>query len=76
MKGLSKELNSEFDIKPSPQQTLKSRLLCRLKHLQLTAIFGNHSLSIIEIPEDYDSLTGALTDIVQEASELQSIEVN
>lgn len=118
LKGLSKELNSEFDIKPSPhgytgvQQSLKSRLLCRLKHLQLTAgeiiqvkltgdgtyiaknihvvnfaftllnegqaassVFGNHSLSIIEIPEDYDSLSSALADIVQEASELQSIEV-
>lgn len=38
--------------------------------------YGNHSIAILKVPEEYDSLEKALTDIVKEASELQSIEVN
>ena len=38
--------------------------------------FGNHSLAILQVPEKYDSLSGSLADIVTEASELNSVEVN
>ncbi len=37
---------------------------------------GNHSLAIFKVSEDYDSLQKCLTDIVKEASEIQSIDVN
>ena len=40
------------------------------------SVFGNHPLSIIQIPENYESLVQALSDIVDEASALQSIEIN
>jgi hypothetical protein len=118
LKELSKGLNSEFDVVPSPdgfigvQQSFKSRLLHRLKYLQLgpeevievkltgdgtyiakhvhvvnfaftllnegslaSSPVGNHSLAILQVPEDYDSLCATLSDIVKEARDLQSIEV-
>ena len=31
--------------------------------------------SILQVPEDYDSLLGSLSDIINEASELESIEI-
>ena len=37
---------------------------------------GNHSLAILKVPENYDSLEKSLADILKEAEELQSIEVN
>ena len=37
---------------------------------------GNHSLAILKVQEDYDSLQKSLTDILKEARELQSIEYN
>jgi hypothetical protein len=38
--------------------------------------FGNHSLAIMQVCEDYDSLAGSLTDTVNEASELKSVTIN
>jgi hypothetical protein len=37
---------------------------------------GNHSLAIFKISEDYDSLKTALCDVLKEAAELKSVEVN
>ena len=37
---------------------------------------GNHSLGIFKVSEDYDSLHTSLSDILKEACDLQSIEVN
>ena len=37
---------------------------------------GNHSLAILKVSEDYDSLHQSLTDILEEASTLQSIDIN
>ena len=119
LKQLTKELNSEFDILPSPtgytgvQQSFKVRLMYRLQQLKLnygetiqvkltgdgtniakhvhvvnfaftllnegslaSSPFGNHSLAILEIPECYDSLSGSLTDIIAEASELEFVQLN
>lgn len=119
IKQLTNELNSEFDIVPSPsgfpgvQQSFKSRLLYRLQQLKLNigdivqvkltgdgtyiaksihvlnvaftllnegpaalSVFGNHPLAIIQISENYDSIAQALSDLVNEASTLQSIELN
>ena len=36
---------------------------------------GNHSIAIMQVPENYDSLSSCLTDIVKEASELKSVTV-
>ena len=38
--------------------------------------FGNHSLAILQVPEDYSSLLGSLSDIVGEVSELTSVTIN
>ena len=38
--------------------------------------FGNHSLAILQGTEDYNSFSISLSDIVKEASELQSIKIN
>ena len=119
LKELTKELNSGFDIAPSPngftgvQQSFKTRLMCRLHHLKLacgetiqikltgdgtniakhlhvvnfaftllnegslaSSPVGNHSLAILQVREDYDSLAGSLTDIINEARELQSVTIN
>ena len=37
---------------------------------------GNHSIAILKIPEDYDSLSDSLADIIKEASDLKSIDIN
>ena len=37
---------------------------------------GNHSLVILQVRENYDSLAGSLTDIINEARELQSVTIN
>lgn len=37
---------------------------------------GNHTLAILLVPERYDSLSGALVDIAEEARRLQSITCN
>ena len=37
---------------------------------------GNHSLAILDVAENYESLRLSLSDILQEASELQSIQLN
>ena len=37
---------------------------------------GNHSLAILRVPEKYDSLSKALRDISDEASNLQSVTIN
>lgn len=37
---------------------------------------GNHSLAILKMPEDYDSLKKALVDLLKETSELKSMQVN
>ena len=39
------------------------------------SVFGNHPLAIIEVPENYDAKVRALSDIVNEVSTLQSIEI-
>lgn len=119
LKELTKELNSGFDIVPSPdgfigvQQSFKARLMYRLQYLTLShgeavqvkltgdgtniakhvhvvnfaftllnegsaalSPYGNHSLAILQVPESYDYLSGSLEDIVVEASELKSVEIN
>ena len=119
LKELTKDMNSQFEILPSPsgtigvQQSLKARLLVRLGALSLkdgeiiqikltgdgtniaksihvvnfaftllneesiaSSPFGNHSLAILQGPEDYNALATSLSDIVKEASELQSIEID
>ena len=38
--------------------------------------FGNHSLAILKVPEDYTSLSDSLADIIEEAQELKSIEID
>ncbi len=37
---------------------------------------GNHTIAILQVPEKYDALSEALSDIAKEASELQSIELD
>ena len=119
VKALAQDLNSSFEIVPSPngfigvQQSFKTRLLYRVQQLELnpgdvikvkltgdgtniakhlhvvnfaftllnegplaSSPCGNHSLAILQVPEDYDSLVGALSDIVSEAGQLTSIKIN
>jgi hypothetical protein len=119
LKELTKDMNSQFEIVPSPsgtigvQQSLKARLLVRLGALNLkdgeiiqikltgdgtniaksihvvnfaftllneesiaSSPLGNHSIAILQGPEDYNALATSLSDIVKETSELQSIEVD
>jgi hypothetical protein len=37
---------------------------------------GNHSIAVLQVPEDYGSLSSSLSDIIEEARELKSINVN
>ena len=40
-----------------------------------TEAVGNHSLAILKVPENYNSVKDALSDIVKEASDLKSVDI-